>query len=81
MIATRSPIEIPEATRPFAAERISNSNSLALTLCQPSPSGRETMMRLGSTLARSAIYLVRFPEVAMGARGGIFISFMALTLA
>ena len=81
MIATRSPMFIPAATRPFAVARTSDSNSFAVTLCQPSPSARESMMRSGSNHARSDTRFVRFPALAIGTRAGTEISFMCLTLA
>ena len=76
MMATRSPIWMPAAIKPLAAPRTSASNSRAVTGCQPSPNGRESMMRSGSNQARSAIKLVRFPAVAAGTRAGVVISFM-----
>ena len=72
---------MPAATNPFAVARTSASNSLAVTLCQPSPSGRESMMRSGSNHARSDTRFVRFPALAIGTMAGIEISFMRLTLA
>ena len=80
MIATRSPALIPEAINPFATERISSSNSLAVTGCQPSPNGRDATMRSGSNQARSEIKLVKLPAAAGGIIAGIDISFMAPTL-
>ena len=81
MIATRSPILIPAATNPLAVARTSASNSFAVTLCHPSPNGRESMMRSGSNHARSDTRFVRFPALAVGTMAGIEISFMRLTLA
>ena len=80
MIATRSPTEIPAATNPFAVARISTSNSCAVIGCQPSPSGREIVIRSGSVLARLAMRSVRFPVVAAGIMAGVETRFMALTL-
>jgi len=70
MIATRSPISTPDAINPFAVARISASNSRAVTGCQPSPRGLETIIRSGSNHARSATKLVRFPAVAAGSSAG-----------
>ncbi|CAB4812176.1 unannotated protein [freshwater metagenome] len=80
MIATRSPIFTLDAIKPLATERISSSNSLAVTGCQPSPSGREATMRSGSNQARSEIKLVRFPAAAGGIIDGMVISFICPTL-
>ena len=77
MIATRSPIEIPDAINPLATDLISASYSFAVTACQPSPKGRETTTRSGSNHARSAIRLVRFPAEAGGIIDGMVISFIA----
>ena len=71
MIATRSPTFIPAAINPFAVAFTSASNSFAVTLCHPSPSGRESIMRSGSNQARSETRLVRFPAVAVGTIAGI----------
>ena len=81
MIATRSPIFIPAAINPFALARTSASNSLAVTLCHPSPRGRDSTTRSGSNQARSDTRLVRFPALAIGTMAGIEISFIRLTLA
>ena len=77
MIAMRSPIWTPAAINPLAVARTSSSTSRAVTGCQPSPSGRDMVMRSGSNKARSAIKFVRFPAAAAGTSGGIEISFIA----
>ena len=81
MMATRSPICMPAAIKPLAVARTSSSTSRAVTLCHPSPSGRDMVMRSGSNQARSAIRFVRLPAVAEGTRAGVVTSFMGLTLA
>ena len=81
MMATRSPIAIPAATRPLAVARISSSTCRAVSGCHPSPRGRDIVMRSGSNHARSEMRLVRFPAVAAGIMAGLVTSFMSLTLA
>ena len=76
IIATRSPIFTPDAIKPLATDLISSSNSLAVTGCQPSPSGREATMRSGSNQARSEIKFVKLPATAGGMIAGIVISFI-----
>jgi hypothetical protein len=76
MIATRSPTLIPEAIKPLATDLISSSYAFAVTACQPSPSGRETITRSGSKWARSAIKFVRFPAAAGGIIELMVTSFM-----
>ena len=70
MIATRSPTLMFAAIKPFATARTSLSNSLALTPCQPWPSGRDSVMRFGSFAARSATKSERLPLVAGGTIAG-----------
>ena len=60
----------PAAINPLAVAFTSASNSFAVTLCQPSPSGRESIMRSGSNHARSETRFVRFPALAAGTMAG-----------
>ena len=80
MIATRSPTLIPDAIKPLATALISSSYAFAVTACQPSPSGRETITRSGSKWARSAIKFVKLPAAAGGIIELTVTSFMGGTL-